>query len=93
MPDNISNCGELIAPPARMTSRSARAILVSPCLTYSMPTARVPSNTTRVASAPTSIVRLGRFSAGRRYAVAALQRRPSRMVIWIAANPSCSAPL
>ena len=30
MPDSISTCGELITPPARITSRSARATLVSP---------------------------------------------------------------
>ena len=30
MPDSIESCGELIAPPARMTSRLAFAILVWP---------------------------------------------------------------
>ena len=93
MPDSISNCGELIEPPARITSRSARATLVWPPWTYSMPTARVPSITILVASAPTSTVRLRRAIAGRRYAVAALQRLPLRSVIWIGAKPSCCAPL
>ena len=48
MPESIRVCGELTAPPARITSRSARAILRSPLCRYSTPTARVPSNRMRV---------------------------------------------
>ena len=46
--------------------------------TYSTPATRLPSNTTRVASALVSTVRLRRDNAGCRYASAALQRRPLR---------------
>ena len=38
MPESISSCGELITPPARITSRAARAIRRSPSTTYSTPT-------------------------------------------------------
>ncbi len=93
MPDSIRRCGELNTPPARITSRAARSSCVRPSLRYSIPTARVPSIITRVASAPVISVTFGRASAGRRKARAALHRRPLRMVDWPREMPSCSAPL
>jgi choline dehydrogenase len=65
-PDSISCCGELIAPPRSTTSRSALAFSTRPRSTYSTPTARLPSNSTRVTSTPVRTVRFGRASAGRR---------------------------
>ena len=74
MPDSISRWGELNTPPARITSRVARASIMRPPWLYSTPTARVPSINTRVTYALTSTVTLGRFMAGRRKATAALLR-------------------
>ncbi len=47
IPDSISNCGELIAPPHSRTSRRASTAWVAPLSMYSTPIARVPSNRTR----------------------------------------------
>ena len=41
MPDSMRSCGELTTPPARMTSRSARATMRSPPARYSTPIAAV----------------------------------------------------
>src|SRR5581483_11120393 len=46
-PDTCSRCGELIEPPESSTSPRARMRRVAPCWTYSMPTARLPSNRMR----------------------------------------------
>ncbi len=82
-------CGELIAPPDTITSRRARIVTSCPLCRYSTPTARVPSNSTRVTRHRGSIRRLGRVIAGRRYAIAALQRRPRYVVRSIGPRPSC----
>ena len=50
-PESISRCGELIAPPHRITSARALAVLSVPCWRYSTPLARLPSNKMRVACA------------------------------------------
>ena len=63
-----------------MTSRPARAVLVWPFCSYSTPTARLPSNRMRVASAFVSTRTLARFIAGRRKARAADMRRPPLVV-------------
>ncbi len=76
MPDSSSVCGELIAPPLRITSRRARAVATRPPFMYSTPTARRPSNTMRVTSARVLTSTLPRCCAGRRCARAALQRQP-----------------
>ena len=64
MPESISSCGVLIAPPDSTTSRVARAVCTGPPLRYSTPVARPPSISTRVVSAPVRTVRLGRCIAG-----------------------------
>ncbi len=67
MPDSIRSCGELNVPLDTITSLAASARLRSPELSvYSTPVARVPFMSTRVACAPVSTVRFGRFFAGRR---------------------------
>ena len=94
MPDSIRSCGELMTPPETITSRSARTVVVAlPPVEYSTPTARLPSITTRCASALVTTVRLGRLMAGRRKATAALQRRPLRMVDCSVPSPSFWTPL
>jgi hypothetical protein len=45
-PESCSSCGELIAPPQRITS-PARTRSAAAAARYSTPTARVPSNRTR----------------------------------------------
>ena len=69
-------------PPERITSRAASAAADCPRQTYSTPTARRPSNRMRHVSALVSTVRFGRSRAGRRNALAVLQRRPSFWVSW-----------
>jgi hypothetical protein len=76
MPESISSCGELKAPPHSATSRCARMISVVPPRRTSTPVARLSSSTTRRACAPVITVRLGRFITGCRYAAAAEQRSP-----------------
>ena len=89
MPDSMRICGVLKAPAETITSWPAFARVVCPFQTYSTPVARVPSISTRVVSAPVVTVRLGRFSAGLRYAAAADERRPLRMEYWLRPKPSC----
>ena len=64
MPDNIRICGELIAPPARIT-QPASTRTSRPRCRYSTPTARAPSMSTRRVSACVSTVRFWR-AANRR---------------------------
>ncbi len=64
MPESISSCGELTAPPESTTSRVARAACTDPPRRYSTPVARPFSTSTRVVRAPVRTVRLGRDSAG-----------------------------
>ncbi len=66
MPDSIRICGELMAPPATITSRRARAIVFCPAFRYSTPTARRPSKRMRVVSARVRSSTLPRRIAGRR---------------------------
>ena len=66
MPESISSCGELIAPPASSTSRAACATSTRPRRSYSTPVARVPSSTTRRARAPVTTVTLARSRAAAR---------------------------
>src|SRR3954468_19237677 len=93
MPESISSCGVLTAPPERTTSRVARATCTRPPLRYSTPVARPPSTSTRVVSAPVRTVRLGRLVAGCRYASADDQRRPRFWVTWYWPTPSWLGPL
>ena len=88
MPESIRICGELIAPPQTITSRRARIFTSLPLCRYSTPTARVPSNSTRVTRHRGSTRRLERVRAGRTYAIAALQRRPRYVVRSIGPKPS-----
>ncbi len=93
-PDSISRCGELYVPPERITSRRARTVRRSPPCSYSTPTARRCSKITRCASAPVRKARFGRLSAGRRYAVDELTRRPrGSMVTSPRAKPSATSAL
>ncbi|SKU91931.1 Uncharacterised protein [Mycobacteroides abscessus subsp. abscessus] len=55
-----------MAPPLRMTSRRAWTVWVMPSRTYSTPTARVPSNSTRRAWASVTTFRLRRRRPGLR---------------------------
>ena len=88
----MSNCGELIAPPATSTSfAGSRCVL--PSARYSTATARAPSRTILSACAPVTTVRLRRLRAGLRYASAALHRRPRFWVTCVVSMPSCSGPL
>ena len=80
--DRCSSCGELIAPPDRMTSALARSTWRCPPRRYSTPTARPFSITTRVTNAPVTTRQFGRFIAGRRKARAAELRRAPLIVIW-----------
>ena len=66
MPDSIRSCGELMTPPASMTSRPARAVLVAPfCVVFDADGA-VAFEKNFVASAPVSTLRFSRANAGRR---------------------------
>ena len=65
-PDSSRTCGVFTAPPERITSRIARTCCSLFFCAYSTPTAREPSNSTRVTCAWDSILRLGRSSAGTR---------------------------
>ena len=56
--------------------QSARVTMDCFFCRYSTPTARCCSKTTRVTCAWLSMVRFGRERIGRKYAAAALQRRP-----------------
>ena len=53
-----------------------------PWRTYSTPVARRPAKRIRQVSAPVITMRFGRGSAGRRNALAVLQRSPSFWVTW-----------
>ena len=64
MPESISSCGELSAPPDRITSCPARAQTSWLSLRYSTPMARAPLNITFVAIAPVTTVRFGRLRTG-----------------------------
>ena len=76
MPERSSNCGELIEPPQRMTSRRACTACSRPSRTYSTPVARVSRAgfASRARAAGWSDSR--RRRAGCRNASAALHRRP-----------------
>ena len=76
MPDSISNCGELIAPPHSTTSREARTTWLTPPCENATPVARVPANKTRSASALVITRRFARFIAGFKNAFAADIRKP-----------------
>ena len=65
IPDSISNCGELMTPPARMTSRSALTIC-APSRRYSTPVARGPSNRIRVRERAGLDGQIAPLNAGRR---------------------------
>ncbi len=47
IPESMSSCGELIAPPERMTPRRAFRVRIAPSCSNATPTARPPSNRTR----------------------------------------------
>ncbi len=81
-PDSMSSCGELTAPPDRMTSPSTCTSVVAPWREYRTPIARVPANSTDDTSASVRTVRFDRSSAGRRYASAVDQRWPLWHVTW-----------
>jgi hypothetical protein len=64
MPDSISSCGLLTAPPDKMTSAPACSLATSPCRRYVTPVAWPPSTMTLVTRASVSTVRFGRDMAG-----------------------------
>ena len=86
MPDSINSCGLLIAPPHSTTSRRALTTGCAPTCSNSTPTARFPSNNTRVTVASVSTVRFFRRNAGLRYASAVLHRAPLRWVTRVSQN-------
>jgi hypothetical protein len=69
----------LSGPADNTTSCRAFTSWSTPATDISTPVARRPSVSTRVAVALGSTVRFGRFSAGLKYATAALERRPLRV--------------
>ena len=72
-PESCSSCGELIAPPHRMTSAASTCSPPRrPSLEYSTPVALVPENSTLLTIAPVRTVRFGLCMTGCRYATAAL---------------------
>ncbi len=81
MPDSIRICGDEIAPPERITSLPARTDFSWPSCSYSTPTARLPSNSTRVIRQPDRRVRFGRFSAGSRKVREVAARRPRLVTV------------
>ena len=82
-----------MAPPDSMTSLCAMMRWVLPLCLYSTPIARSPSNKMRCAKAWVNRVKFERPKAGRKYATAALQRRPLRLVLSRRATPSGLYPL
>ena len=92
-PESISNCGELIAPPASSTWPASMRSVPRPCAQICTPTARPRSISTRSTSAPVRTCRFARSRAGCRKPVAVEQRAPSRWVTWYRPKPSCCAPL
>ena len=71
MPDSISSFGEFIAPPHKITSRSAMAVIRSPRWVNTTPWALLPLRITCCVSAKGKRVRFSRARAGFRCAVAA----------------------
>jgi hypothetical protein len=82
MPDNCNSCGELIAPPARITSAFARKHprLATPAIFHPHRAAALDHHPR--ASAPVTTDRFARCIAGRRKARAAEFRRAPLIVIW-----------
>ena len=64
IPESISSCGELKAPPQSTTSRAASSLTVSPSRMPSTPTARPSCSSTRVTWTPVSTDRFGRSALG-----------------------------
>ena len=92
--ESISICGELITPPARMTSHNSRARFRFATLAkFHADRTTALKQHPRHQSLDLGIVRFSRSNAGRKYAAAALQRRPSRIVFWLRPMPSFSGPL
>jgi hypothetical protein len=66
MPDSISRCGLLIAPPQSNTSRVAVTVCSAPLWRKVTPVARSPEISILVANAPVATVRFDRDRAGLR---------------------------
>ena len=77
-----------MAPQQTRTARDAWTWLTWPSFSYSMPLARLPSIRIRRVRAFVVNVRFVLFNAGFRWATAALQRRPLRVVLSRRAMPS-----
>ena len=92
MPDTCNNCGELKAPPHRITSLARTTFFLPNGSVYSTPTTVLPSVINLVASALHCTVRFLRCFTGCRYARAALNRRPRLTFRSNAAKPSCLKP-
>ncbi len=80
MPDSIRSWGELIAPPATITSRAAPSVSTPPALAISTPVARPFCTSTRRVRAPVMMVRFGRPAAGCRKAREVDSRSP---FLWV----------
>ena len=96
MPDSISSCGELNAPPDRITSRSASACtIVAGRLDVLDAAWRACLHDARASRArrfrPCRFGALFAPGAGRRWR--SDERRPLRIVYWPRPKPSCCAPL
>ena len=93
MPESCRICGLPMAPALKMTSRRASALCMLLPREYSTPVTVRPSSFSRCVNAPVITVRLGRFMAGRRKALAPLQRTPSFCVTSKRDTPSLSPRL
>ena len=83
MPESCSSCGLCSAPAESITSRArAHAASSRRPARYSTPTARVPSNRTRVACASVSHRRLARARAGRGSRPRCCSASPFRVMSW-----------
>ena len=97
IPDNCSNCGELIAPDARIVSHEASAKYVSLLRINSIPTACcLPSISLKrifVACTLVSTVKFGLDITCRKNPLDAFHRTPVRWLTWKRAEPKLSPPL
>jgi hypothetical protein len=93
MPEGMRSWGVPKTPADSTTSFSARIVRRSPSRTYSTPTARSPSTTTRVTSASVTTRSSGEPATGRTYDRQAVARRPPRIVARAKLAPRLSPAL
>ena len=94
MPESIKSCGELIAPPARMTSRPAKAshrVAAAGRVFHAYSAMTVQQYT--VDQRADFDAEIGAAKRRSQVSDAALHRRPSRIVTCRRVKPSCWRPL